>query len=311
MSLFPAPILVNGATHSAQTFRMLVRDLARGAEGITEGDDLRVSQLTTPGDGVQIRSGSGIVRGRFSTFQGSYAVCNAGADTVDVAPTGGTARSDMVVVRVEDPEYEGDLNPAVDPICYFEVISNVGSTATTVPGGRSAIPLARIDIPTSTSTITDAMITDLRKIANPRRDRKTYLRFPTSTSASITNSNGVWQTFNTASDWNIDVPDWASQATVRLDILQLKYSVNPFIGQMRGQFGSSLATQPVILDDNQSGIRRQMAAVADTLTIPTAYRGTTQALRAQATGTTGNTGTLAVDASTTLLADVEFIEAPR
>lgn len=48
MALFPVPILVNGATHSAQQFRMMVRDLVSGAEGITQGTDLKVTQLSTP-----------------------------------------------------------------------------------------------------------------------------------------------------------------------------------------------------------------------------------------------------------------------
>ncbi|QWA26861.1 hypothetical protein KJK32_46970 (plasmid) [Streptomyces sp. JCM17656] len=63
MALFPRPILTNGATHSAQQFRMLVRDLANGAEGITQGDDLKVTQRSTPGGGVLVGDGSAVVRG--------------------------------------------------------------------------------------------------------------------------------------------------------------------------------------------------------------------------------------------------------
>src|SRR5690348_7564275 len=127
MTLFQAPILTNGATHSAQQFRMLVRDLARGAEGTTQGDDLKVTALGTPGSSVQIADGSGIIRSKANSFGGSYAACNIGTATVAIAPTGGSIRSDMVVLRVLDPEYEGSLNPATDPIMYFDVLSNVGS----------------------------------------------------------------------------------------------------------------------------------------------------------------------------------------
>src|SRR5690348_9003555 len=100
MTLFQAPILTDGATHSAQQFRMLVRDLARGAEGITEGDDLKVTALGTPGAAVQVADGSGIVRSKANSFGGSYAVCNVGTATVNIAATGGSPRSDMVVLRV-------------------------------------------------------------------------------------------------------------------------------------------------------------------------------------------------------------------
>jgi len=311
MALFPAPILTDGATHSAQQFRMLVRDLARGAEGITQGTDLKVTQLSTPGTSVQVSDGSGMVRGRVNPFQGTYAVCNIGAATVGISPTGGSPRSDMLILRVEDKEYEGNIDPVTGEVAYFQIISNVSSSATTIPDGRTGIPLARIDIPASTSTITNAMIKDIRTIANPRRDRTQWIQSPTTTSTGISNANGSYGYFSTAAGWNVPIPTWASTAVISLDIAQLKYSVAQFIGSLRATFGASLTLQPVILDDNQTAIRRATVFVADTLTIPDAYRGTTQLLRAQATGTTGNTGTVAVDASTTLKADIEFFEAPR
>jgi hypothetical protein len=217
----------------------------------------------------------------------------------------------MVILRVEDPEYEGTLNPATDNINYFQVISNVSSSATAIPDGRTGIPLARIDIPASTSTITDAMITDLRQIANPRRQRTQFVHSPTGTSAAINNSNGSYSYFSTEAGWTIAIPSWASKAIVSIDIAQLKYSVAQFIGLLRATFGASLSLQSVTLDDNQTAVRRVSTFVADTLTIPDAYRGTSQLLRPQATGTTGNTGTVQVDSSTTFRYDVEFIEAPR
>lgn len=311
MSLLPRPILTDGATHSAQQFRLLVSDLARDNEGITRGTDLKVSQLGTPGGAVQVASGTGVVRGRVQTYQGHYAVANVGATNVNIAATGGAGRSDMVILRVEDPEYEGTLDPETDDINYFQVISNVSSSATAIPDGRTGIPLARIDIPASTSTITDAMIVDIRKIANPRRQREQFVHSPTSTSTGISNSNGSYSYFSSEAGWSIAIPDWASKAVISIDVGQIKYSVAQFIGLLRATFGASLSLQPVVLDDNQTAIRRNTMFVADTLTIPDAYRGTTQLLRLQATGTTGNTGTVAVDSSTTFRYDVEFLEAPR
>lgn len=312
MTLIPQPIMVNGATHSAQTFRMLVRDLARGNEGITQGDDLKVTQRATPGGGVSISDGSGVVRGRANTFQGSYAVCNIGADTsVNITATGGTGRSDMVILRVEDPEYEGTLNPATDAIAYFQVISGVSSSATAIPDGRTGIPLARIDIPASTSTITNAMITDLRKVANPRRDFTQQTQSPTGLSTDISGTSGTFSNFSTAAGWSIAVPDWATTAILNLQVGQIRYNTAAFFGQIRATFGSSLTVQAVNLDDNQSGTRRGTVVFGDTLTIPSAYRGTTQTLRVQACGLTGNTGKVGVDASTTLIASIQFVEAPR
>ena len=313
MTLIPQPIMVNGATHSAQTFRMLVRDLARGNEGITQGDDLKVTQRATPGGGVAISDGSGVVRGRANTFQGSYAVCNIGVDnSVDIAATTGTGRSDMVILRVEDPEYEGTLNPATQAVAYFQVISGVSSSATAIPDGRTGIPLARIDIPSSTSTITNAMITDLRKVANPRRDRTLYTQSPASISTQIGGTSGTYSYFSTAAGWTIAIPDWATTAKIRLDIAGFRLTTGAIFGNLRATFGASLSMQPVIIDDNQgTGTRRIVGIVADTLTLPSAYRSTNQLLRAQFAGSPGNAGTVSVDSSSTLIADVEFFEAPR
>jgi hypothetical protein len=312
MSLFPAPILTNGATHSAQQFRMLVRDLARGNEGVTQGDDLKVTQRSTPAGGITVSDGSAVIKGRDDAFQGHYAACNVGAVNVDIAATTSTARSDMLILRIEDPQYTGTLNPATDQIAYFQVISNVSSSATTIPDGRTGIPLARIDIPSSTATITNAMITDLRKIANPRRDRNIYIQSPASASLQIGGNTQQYFYFTTAAGWTIPVPDWATTAKVRLDIAGLRLTAANVYGAIRGMLGTALPMQSVIIDDNQgSATRRINAIAADNLTIPASYRGTNQLLRVQFAGYSGNTGTVSVDTSSTLIADVEFFEAPR
>ncbi|MFE6126721.1 hypothetical protein ACFQ6Q_00390 [Streptomyces sp. NPDC056437] len=311
MSLIPRPILTDGATHSAQQFRLLVADLSRDQEGVTRGTDLKVSQLGTPGSSVQVSSGTGLVIGRYASYQGTYAVANVGATNVAIASTGGSPRSDMLIVRVEDPEYEGSLDPAVDEVVYFDIISGVSSSATAIPDGRTGIPLARIDIPASTSTITNSHIVDLRKIANPRRDRQMLLQSPLSLSTAINNANGTYSYFSTHDGWTIAVPAWASKAVIRVDIAAMRYTTAQFLGSLRATFGASLTLQPVTLDDNQTAIRRAYAFVADTVTIPDAYRGTNQLLRAQAAGVSPNTGALTVDSATTFFADIEFIEAPR
>ncbi|WP_399559461.1 hypothetical protein [Streptomyces chartreusis] len=312
MALFPRPILTNGATHSAQQFRMLVRDLANGAEGITQGDDLKVTERGTPGGGVVVGDGSAVVRGRANTFQGSYAACNIGAVDVPIAATGGSARSDMVILRIEDPEYEGTLDPETDEIAYFDVISNVSSSATTIPDSRTAIPLARIDIPSSTSTITNAMITDLRQVANPRRRRSVFTQSPSSISTGIGSSTS-YSYFSTAAGVNVAVPDWATKVIVKIDVSPIRYDLGNFWGRIGATYGSSLATQDITLDDNQgSGARRIPAIIADTLTVPSAYRGTTQLLRVRASGLdAGQAGRIYVDSGTTFAYDVQFEEAPR
>lgn len=311
MTLYPRPLLTNGATHPAQQFRMLVRDLARGAEGITQGDDLKVTQRSTPGSGVTVSDGSAIVKGRVDAFQGHYAEANIGAANVDIAATGASPRTDMVILRIEDPEYEGTLNPVVDQVAYFQVITNVSSSATTIPDGRTGIPLARVTIPASTSTITNAMITDIRKIANPRTERTLLPQSP-SAQSNLIGASTTYAYFSTAPGWTIAVPDWATTVRIKIDVMPMRFTVANYFGSVRATFGASLTLQPTLIDDNQgTGTRRVGTLVADTLTLPSAYRGTSQLLRVQGAGGDGNLGRIQVDSGTAMAADIEFIEAPR
>ncbi|NUS25021.1 MAG: hypothetical protein HOV92_12475 [Streptomyces sp.] len=310
MTLVQAPLLTDGAEHSAQTFRMMLRDMARGSEGVTEGNDLKVTALATPGTSVQVGDGSGVIKGRSSTWQGHYTAYNIGTEQVPIAATGASARTDLVVLRVMDPAYEGSLNPATDQICFFDVVSNVSSTAIAPPAGYTAIALARITVPASTSVITDSMITDLRSIANPRRQTSLLTQSPASISTGITGTAGTFSYFSTASGWSVLVPTWATLMKINLQVGQLRYDTNNFFGYLRATFGASLTMQQVALDDNQgTGVRRGTVVAGDTLTIPTAYQGTIQTLRVQAAGGASNGGgKVYVDGSTTLVAHIEFLE---
>ena len=87
-------------------------------------------------------------------------------------------RNDLIVARIDDPTYQGgSFDPATFEAARFEVISGVPSDQKDVSGlGLSypAIPLARLNVPPSTGTITAAMITDLRKVALPRVERHLF-----------------------------------------------------------------------------------------------------------------------------------------
>ncbi|MGW3657199.1 hypothetical protein ACWD6R_16560 [Streptomyces sp. NPDC005151] len=310
MTLIQPPMMVNGGTHPARTMRMMIRDLSRGSQGVTEYNDLKVSPMTTPGAGVQVADGSGVVRGA-AWGQGSYTQYNVGSATVNIAPTGAQGRTDMVVLRVLDPEYEGSRDPAKDDIGYFYVVSNVSSTATQPPAGMTAIPLARIAIPANTATITAAMITDLRGIANPRRDRQIYTASPTGDQTWVGNKNGTYVAWPQAARWNIAVPVWA----VRTRIVFTVSAVQVMFGSVWGNAAFKLGTvqgQGITFDTGvfTSSDRSQRVNLisADTLTIPASLRGTTQSLQALVALDSGNVGILQADKATTAIADVEFEE---
>ncbi|MEU3340401.1 hypothetical protein [Streptomyces sp. NPDC006668] len=306
MTLIQPPMMINGGTHPARTLRMMIRDLSRGAQGVTEYNDLKVTQQTTPGAGVAISDGSGIVRGS-AWGQGSYTQYNVGTALVNIAPTGATPRTDMVVLRVLDPEYEGNLNPATDDIGFFDVVSNVSSTATLAPAGMSAIPLARIALPSNCATVTNAMITDLRRIANPRRDRQLYTAFPSALS-SLTYSDNKWHNWPPQAKWSILVPSWAVSAKIVTTIAGLRLTKANVFAHMQQVFGTTTGQDTSIDDDQGTGTRRNTVVLADSLTIPVDMRGTTYTLSLQTYMSKSETGDLSVDGSTSLIADVEFEE---
>ncbi|MER5642045.1 hypothetical protein ABT095_34550 [Kitasatospora sp. NPDC002227] len=305
MTLIQPPMMVHGGTHPARAFRMMVRDLARGSQGVTEGNDLKVRPTATPGAAVRVGDGSAIVRG--ATFgQGCYTQYNIGDAAVQVAPTAGTGRTDLLVLRVEDPEYEGSRNPAVDQIGYFQVIPNVSATATTPPQGMTAIPLARITLPPNCQTVTDAMITDLRSIANPRRSRRIFTGFPKSDDNYTAGQNTPWPL---ASQWRIWIPDWATQTRIILQLNAVQVIGNGVWALQGFQFGA-LTGETVVIDSAMDYSQRINVVSADTLNIPADHRDTVQTLRSLITRSPGDggQGLLQADVATTIVADVEFEE---
>ncbi|CQR59170.1 hypothetical protein [Streptomyces leeuwenhoekii] len=313
MALVPVPIATLGAEHSAQQFRMMIKDLARDNQGVTTGSDLKVTALATPGGAVQIGDGSAVIAGKVSPVQGYYNAYNIGSDTVQIAATGSTSRSDMLVLRVEDPEYEGDRDPATDPIVFFEVIPNVSSTATTVPAGYSAIPLARIDIPSSTATITNAMIKDLRQIANPRRERiLTPYYFP-GPLQEISGTSTTWKTHPNVTMATLAIPSWAATAKVVFSATNIRLAEGAIFAGFRFMLGSTEAVQEVRIDDNQgTSARRVYVEIVETIDLTTtagaAMRGTNQPFRARMRTDAFNDGKIGADSLTSYKIDVEFLE---
>ncbi|MFJ2780296.1 hypothetical protein [Kitasatospora sp. NPDC087315] len=306
MALVKTPLMINGATHPAQSFRLMIRDLARGNEGVTAGGDLKVSSLTVPGTKVRIADGSGIAKGRTSTWQGHYTFYNIGSFDVDIAPTGSTARSDMVCVRVLDPEFEGGLNPATDATVEFAVASNVVSSATRPPAGWTALPLARIDMPPGTSVITSDMVKDLRFLANPRRERRMY-PLVGQPYDPIAYTNDTWKDWPSSGRWQLDIPSWAVTAILSTTMSGLRLVGGNFFADLRHMLNTTAGANSQIDDDGGTGWRRANHMIGDVMAIPADIRGTTQTLKIQ-TQVHPDPGTIDTNGATRLFLDIEWVE---
>lgn len=322
---------VSGAQSSARIARLQLQSGTASGSGVVNSDHLQVRELNVPGTSVRITSGGATILGEEMEFQGSYFAFNVGDAELEIAATGsGAGRSDLVVLRVEDSNINGTSwshDVTTEPVYYFRVIEGVSGSAAEVPSGMTAIPLARIDIPESTATITQSMITDVRVPANPKSQRVLRVQ------RGGTKSNGVdWdEAGNPAGqapnferwpqhDWTVTIPAWATQVQV------LAEWTNTFLKptgetagtqDARGELWIGLVgtetvtTTPSAYNFNQTSETngyRCSTSNKDQIAVPAALRGATVDVRMYCQGTPDQDGRLVADDFANFSVDLEFLE---
>lgn len=150
-------------TYGAVDDRQLINQLFR-TPGVIDfaAGDLKVRQRSAGANmSVDVSAGGGVIEGTEITNQGRY-LCTSDA-TVNLggitAPGAGTSRIDRIVARV----IEADIAGTGSSSWVLERIPGTAAATPTIPGiPASSLPLARFTVTSSTTTITDAMITDDR-----------------------------------------------------------------------------------------------------------------------------------------------------
>ena len=324
----PVPFAVGGgAEHSAEVFRTMAFTATGGVEGVAESGDLKVTALPTPGASIRVLPGAALIRSRaVGGAQQTYVARNVTATEVPVSATGsGSGRSDLVAVLIKDPYMAGESwptpsDPAVGPYVEAVIISNVpaGTTslqAVTGHANTTGYAVARIDIPASTGTITNAMVKDLRKLASTRTEMRVA-------QASSTGSGSPWAggepgpdpltsttfvTWPSVATWQIPVPAWASKAIVVGTVAGAAERKADAWGGIRTVFGSQASAQ-VDYDFTYLGSpSRSTLTFGGTFAVPANERGTTVTLKFEGKRT-GGTGNLAAFSATTSLIQVYFEE---
>lgn len=316
-----------GAEHQPELVRSLLYVATGGAEGVGGVNDCKVRATPTPSGSVLVGAGTAVALNRYpgGNAQQSYMDLNPGDDTRSVGPTSGSARSDLVVARVDDRQYGGSVPASVKDGPYFrtEIIPGVpASTRKFSQLGLSypAIELARIDIPASTANITDGMIVDLRSLAQPRKERTVYpVQFVGS--YRLDSTDKIWVANPAGMPGGIWVPPWATHVTLRMDIEQgsLVNSASQFVagsgqGTGRGRlgtFGSATAIKTAETgwrwDATVIGVRSSVG-FADTKPVPASMRGTYQQIGVDAHWTAGTNTFPFIDINSYAVYDVEFSE---
>lgn len=323
---------VNGSELDGPVLRAQLQSATRAGEGIIEFGDLRVRELAVPGTSVRVASGACVILGREVSFQGSYYGTNFGEEQVAITATGsGAGRSDMIVAQVEDPTISGSPwahDPATEPLVYLRVIEGVDPSATTVPQSptaRSAIPLARIDIPESTATITQAMITDLRSMMDERS--KVVMRVqrgvdPIDYAGNI--EQPAHENWPDVAWLDVDIPLWATQVQVDAVWGQVGFFPSDYSGSgstdARGLARVALGTTGNIVYTDWSAYNFNEVSATngvrvgifnfDQIDIPDSLRGITTLLRMQVSGDPLAGGRLRADDSSNFKVTLNYLERP-
>ncbi|URQ05006.1 minor tail protein [Arthrobacter phage Iter] len=315
-----------GAEHSPEVARLLAHAAVGGAEGLVTPADLKVTPLAVPGGGVQIAPGAALIRSRAAggALQ-TYVARNPTTDTVTIAATGsGSGRTDLIVAQIEDPYMAGEpwqepSNPKIGPYVYTRVISNVPAGTTRLQdvagySGRTAITLARVTLPASTGTVTAGMITDLRKLARPRTERRMTTVFPagarTAGNKLPTSSYGPWP-LTSAQRPAVQVPEWATRIDIAVHmsgVLFMKGTAADTVAGIRTAFGTTTpAENGILIQDAEDADGRYHYTLVGTHAIPASMRGTTQYIEPQGVRTSG-TGNWYADYQSSIIVDWQFSE---
>jgi hypothetical protein len=322
------PWMVEGnVEHSTNVARLLAYAAFGGAEGVIGPSDLEVRELDVPGPEVQVLPGAGAILNRsVGAKYEAYAFRVPAARTVPIAATDSSGgRTDLIVARIENPYLNGEPWPMPDPNVegsaqdydYLNLvpIPNVGNEApkdTIQRLGYSAIPLAKVVIPVSTATITQAMLTDVRGLTQSRKASTFNIIAPTQERRLAV--SGDWVNWPPEANMSVDVPDWATHAKVRALVGGARFGPGNVYGELRIQFGiyaNAFFSQNSTFNVDADNVDRTlMMAGAPAMSIPRDMRGTTQSIRIEGKKTGGTTD-LWIDASSMVSLEIEFTQAPE
>lgn len=304
-----APWMIGGGVeHPVELARLLSFAAFGGNEGVISPSDLKVVPLAPPGAGVRVSPGAcAIINRGAGADSEAYAGRLRVMDTVAIPSTGaGAGRTDMIVARVEDPFQPGETwdTPTVEDrndtnyIFSRRIPSVLGTPRTLAQAGfatYSAIPLALVVLPVSTSVVQASHITDLRRLWLTRslsEDR--HVSVP---SGQVL-SSASYVTYPASASFSVDVPGWATYVNISVVTgggLGADGNVGPITGNWRFALGTgggqvTSTPQPYVLDAiaeetpaNQAGA----FAISGSIEVPEVMRETSQTLALQVQKTSG------------------------
>ena len=158
------PYAIQASSHSAELFRRAVgAHLQSQLGGVVNTGDLLVTQTTTASQTVNVAGGfpggEVLIPGSIGATQGLYYALNDATVNLAIAASNATnPRIDVVYAAVQDAAYSGSTNTWV-----LGVVTGTPAASPTVPAlPSSAVALAQILVPASSTSVVTANITDVR-----------------------------------------------------------------------------------------------------------------------------------------------------
>lgn len=331
MALRPVPWAIgNGAENSVELARAGVYVGSSAATGIIEPGDFRVTALPTPGAAVRVLKGTGVIKSTYpGVFGQSYVVQEQSFTDVPVTATGSSGgATKYVYVLINDTQYGGQTPPSVENGPYNDYV-----VSTTLPQNQPYLLVAKITQPASTATITGAMIEDVRKIANPKRESVTLGRpsvraddGPESDVATRESDGGEYFPggagyFNV---FRVDIPEWATQIKIRPEWFAVRYQASSNVwGTYWMEYGTEyrehtwpgkqqyeFSTQRFQFDSPGGNTMRTTWSLIDTKTIPAKLRGKQVDFVFKAALNAGSATGVTMDIRSGLGCELTFIQSP-
>lgn len=319
------PWMISGADHSADVARVLAYAATAGTSGIISPGDLKVVPSGTANMQVHMGVGAFAVVNKSGGVQSqSYVGRGTAVSDITVATTGSSARSDLVVVRVKDPQfapYQGLYTNPTDiangPYAFPEIIPGVA--ANTVRAEQLGLPqslyaVARIDVPANTTSgITSGMIKDLRQLVAPHSSRVLAQQSGTTWGEYLNIGDTAWKNWP-VNALSVDVPSWATNAFVTLTLNTVATDAIASDFNPRINFGG-LTFQSAAWDYNGApagagGSKLPFTMFAD-LDVTSLAGQTGVLVRPQAMRTwTTNTGQVWFDPNSQIIFDIVFQQRP-
>lgn len=316
MALTSAPWALDGARTPASIARLAARAAVKES-GIINPGDLKVLQLSTPGDGVRISSGGAVLENRYEADVNQAYVVEATAEEIlgaDDNFTGilgqGVTQSHLIVLTIGDPQYstaghpwftetmKDDLAASPEDALDFQyvrawVIKNVPSGTVRVedlpsPPAYPCYALARIDVPNGSGSITSGMITDLRSVVNARsKIVQSHTAISTPDVLSVP-AAFTYETWPDNSDFSVYIPKWATKVYVTGFIYNFTHGSDLLVDSaqrvaLRKADNTFVAAtqQSVYYTDEHQDLAQTL--LAGSISIPAAQRGTTCRFSTEAT----------------------------